>query len=158
MEKITKKEKVRAIVEEEIPIYKTVDGKEFRTEKAALKHEALLQEFPKICADDLNWLEDLNDRDEFEDFKEALKTSDKVFFIMSSEGCGLCLYEEIDPEIKGVTAVAKLLQGRNAGMNAHEYIDGVIYKEESFSVEFEKGKEKRTVGTGRNIKDVLCQI
>jgi len=157
MEKITRKGKVEAIIEKDIPIFVAVDGKEFETEKAALDHEALLQEFPKICSEDLTWLEHLNDPDEFNDFKKTVKTSDNVIFLMGSEGCGLCLYEEIDPEIKGVTAVAKLLQYRDIGMNAHEYVDGVIYKGESFSVEFENGKEKRIVGTGRNIKEILCR-
>ena len=158
MKKITRKEKVAAIIEKEIPLFKTADGIEFRTEKEALKHEALIKEFPLLSKNDIEWLEDLNDDFELEELKETIKTSNKVLLLMGSEGSGLCLYENIDPEINGVTAVVKLLQYRNIGMNAHEYIDGIIYKGESVSVEFNQEHRKNcTAGKGRNIKEILCQ-
>jgi hypothetical protein len=161
MKKITRKEKVEAIVEKEVPVYKTVDGIEFRTEKGALKHEALITEFPNLHKDEIAWFESMNDEDDFELFKSVIKTSSDVLILIDPYDSDQYKYLVVDPILAGVTAVVKVLQGRDLGMNAHERLSGVIYKGESFSVEYYKRNHPGSlvssckVGSGRKISEVL---
>lgn len=156
MEKITKKEKVKDIVEKDVTRYKTADGKEFKEEENAVQHEKLITEYPKLNDRAIGWVEDFRcnkwGEQEVDDLEEAFK-SDQVILLLSYDGCNL-EFDTVIPNIIAVTAVIKALHNKSVGMNCDRRVDGVIYKRESLS--FNVGNNGQYVhGKGRNINEVL---
>ena len=158
MEKITKKQTVKKDVEQDVILYKTRDGKEYKIEENAIEHEKLLDKYPKLCENDFNlvynficenWGEQILD-----EFNEAFK-SDKVILLTSADGCNPG-FEVVDLNIVAVEAVVKALNGRSLGMNCDLNVDAIIYKGESVCCKYiDKYDNSVHAGRGRELKDVL---
>ena len=154
MEKITKKKQisVTSTVEKDVTAYKTSDGNYNSKESEAKDHEALIKAYPKISKEDIEWLEGSEHYDNLLDsFREIMDSGKEVLILMDPYDNDSYSYEKVDPVLAGVVAVVKLLHGRSVGMGGHESISGIIYKKESFCVDFKES----TVGSGRNIKEVI---
>jgi hypothetical protein len=134
VEKIVKKKKVEEVVEKEITVYRTLDGKEYREEKSAIEHEDLLKKYPKICAKDIDWIEefvcDKWGEDDVNNFFEALE-SKSVLILTNAIGCDF-RFDVVDPILAGVLAVVNVLDRREIGMNCDLSVSGIIYLKESF--------------------------
>lgn len=158
MEKITKKQTVNKEVEEDITLYKTKDGKEYRKEEDAVDYEQLLDKYPKLCEKDFNLVYNFicEQRGEqvLDEFDEAFK-SGKVILLTSADGCNIG-FDAVEPNIIAVEAVIKALDGRTLGMNCDLRVDAVIYKGESIFCKYvDKYDNSRTAGRGKDIKEIL---
>jgi predicted peroxiredoxin len=152
--------KVHEIVEKDVTMFVTSDGKEFVYEKNAETHEDILKRFPKLNEHTIAWIEKFIHEDEapeLDQIEKDFKSGNAIILIEHSGGGELC-YEVVDPNLITVKCIIKVLHRKVQGCNYTQFVRGIVYKGEDLCFKEERkidGKDYYITGFGKDIDEVL---